>query len=146
VAVIKKVSEAVIFMAIGAALFAANPRVGQGGGVYLFSCTAGFGLQWAEEVYATTLPHPWIGSEQGSPDSHKDHRFRHFLDHSHPSLGYEILACHTAVTAKGTTSSHRVKTPFPLNQSLCLLFLLPQYHHFHPLIQFDEFLLKYLST
>tara|TARA_B100000475_G_scaffold127741_1_gene93332 strand:+ start:169 stop:366 length:198 start_codon:yes stop_codon:yes gene_type:complete len=47
VAVIKKVFEAVIFMAVGAALFAANPRMGQGGGVYLFSCTAGFGLQWA---------------------------------------------------------------------------------------------------
>jgi hypothetical protein len=46
--VIKKVSEAVIFLAIGAALFAANPRVGRAGGVYLFSCTAGFGLQWAE--------------------------------------------------------------------------------------------------
>ena len=45
---IKKVSEAVIFMAIGAALFAANPRVGEGGGIYLFSCTAGVGLQWAE--------------------------------------------------------------------------------------------------
>ena len=45
---IKKVVEAVIFMAIGAALFAANPRVEQSGGVYLFSCTAGFGLQWAE--------------------------------------------------------------------------------------------------
>jgi hypothetical protein len=48
VAVIKKVSDAVIFMAIGAALFAANPRVGQGGCIYLFSCTAGFGLQWTE--------------------------------------------------------------------------------------------------
>jgi|TARA_B100001063_G_scaffold164715_1_gene153649 hypothetical protein len=48
VAVIKKVSEAAIFMAIGAALFAANPRVGQAGGLYVFSCTAGFGLQWAE--------------------------------------------------------------------------------------------------
>jgi hypothetical protein len=47
VAVIKKVSEAMIFMAIGAALFAANPRVGQAGGLYLFSCTAGFGLQWS---------------------------------------------------------------------------------------------------
>ena len=35
-AVIKKVSEAVIFMAIGAALFAVNPRMGQGGGIYLF--------------------------------------------------------------------------------------------------------------
>ena len=45
---IKKVVEAVIFMAMGAALFAANPRVGQGGGVYLFSCTADFGLQLAE--------------------------------------------------------------------------------------------------
>ena len=39
-----------------------------------------------------------------------------------------------------------MKTPFPLNQSLCLLFLLPQYHHFHLLIQFDEFLLKYLIS
>ena len=48
VAVIKKVSEAMIFMAIGAALFVANPRVGQGGGLYVFSCTAGFGLQLAE--------------------------------------------------------------------------------------------------
>ena len=47
-AVIKKVLESVIFMAMGAALFAANPRVGQGGGLYVFSCTAGFGLQWAE--------------------------------------------------------------------------------------------------
>ena len=45
---IKKVVEAAIFMAIGVALFAANPRVGQAGGVYLFSCTAGFGLQLAE--------------------------------------------------------------------------------------------------
>ena len=45
----------------------------------------------AEEVYATTLPHPWIGSEQGSADSHEDHRFSHFLDHSHPSLDDEIL-------------------------------------------------------
>ena len=60
----------------------------------------------AEEVYATTLPHPWIGSEQGSPDSHKDHRFRHFFNHSHPSLGDEILACHTAVTAVTTTSTN----------------------------------------
>ena len=47
-AVIKKVVEAAIFMAIGAALFAANPRVGLDGGLYVFSCTAGFGLQWAE--------------------------------------------------------------------------------------------------
>ena len=45
---IKKVLEAVIFMAIGAALFAANPRMGQAGGLYVFSCTVGFGLQWAE--------------------------------------------------------------------------------------------------
>ena len=45
---IKKMSEAVIFMAIGAALFAANPRMGQAGGLYFFSCTAGIGLQWAE--------------------------------------------------------------------------------------------------
>ncbi len=40
----------------------------------------------AEEVKATSLPHPWIGSEQGSTNSHEDRRFRHFLDHSHPSL------------------------------------------------------------
>ena len=37
---IKKVSEAVIFIAIGAALFAANPRVGQSGGVYLLQLTS----------------------------------------------------------------------------------------------------------
>ena len=60
----------------------------------------------AEKVDATALPHPWIGSEQGSADSHEDHRFRHFLDHSHPSLGDEILACHTAVTAVTTTSTN----------------------------------------
>ena len=41
----------------------------------------------AEQVDATALPHPWIGSEQGSTYSHEDHRFRYFLDHSHPSLG-----------------------------------------------------------
>ena len=35
-------------MAIGAALFAANPRVVQRGGLYLYSCTTGLGLQWAE--------------------------------------------------------------------------------------------------
>lgn len=40
----------------------------------------------AEQVDATTLPYSWIRSEQGSADSHKDHRFRHFLDHSHPLL------------------------------------------------------------
>ena len=50
---IKKVMEVAVFMAIGAALFAANPRVGQSGGVFLYSCTAGFGLQWAE---ATNQP------------------------------------------------------------------------------------------
>ena len=44
----------------------------------------------AEEVKATSLPHPWIGSEQGSPDSHEDRRFRHFLDHNHPALDDEI--------------------------------------------------------
>ena len=55
VALIKKVSEAVIFMAMGAALFAANPRVGQSGGVYLFSCTAGFGLKWAEASNKTVV-------------------------------------------------------------------------------------------
>jgi hypothetical protein len=49
---------------------------------------------------APSLAHPWIGSEQGSPDSHEDHRFRHFLDPGHPSLGYEILDCHTTLTAR----------------------------------------------
>ena len=39
-----------------------------------------------ENVNATKLPKPWIGSEQGSADSHEDHRFHNFLDHSHPSL------------------------------------------------------------
>jgi hypothetical protein len=53
----------------------------------------------AEKVDATTLSHPWISSEQGSADSHEDHRFRHFLNHSHPTLEDEILDCHTAVTA-----------------------------------------------
>ena len=63
----------------------------------------------AEEVKATSLPHPWIGSEQGSTNSHEDRRFRHFLDHSHPSLDDEILACHTAVTAgeSGESNQHR---------------------------------------
>jgi hypothetical protein len=60
----------------------------------------------AEQVDATALPHPWIGSEQGSTYSHEDHRFRYFLDHSHPSLGDEILACHTALTAVTTTSTN----------------------------------------
>jgi hypothetical protein len=50
----------------------------------------------AEKVDATTLPHPWIGSEKGSADSHEDHRTYHFLDHSHPSCDDEILARHTA--------------------------------------------------
>ena len=45
---IKKVIEAIVFMAIGAALFAANPRVGRRGGLYLYSCTAKLGLQWDE--------------------------------------------------------------------------------------------------
>ena len=45
---IKKVIEAIVCMATGAALFAANPSVGQRGGLYLYSCTAGLGLQWAE--------------------------------------------------------------------------------------------------
>ena len=45
---IKKVIEVIVCMAIGAALFAANPRVGQRGGFYLYSCTAGLGLQWSE--------------------------------------------------------------------------------------------------
>ena len=64
----------------------------------------------AEKVDATTLPHPWIGSEQGSPYSHKDHRFQYFLDHSHPSLANEILARHTAMTAvdSGTSNQHKL--------------------------------------
>ena len=63
----------------------------------------------AEDVQATTLPHPWIGSEQGTTNSHEDHRFSHFLDHSHPSLDDEILACHTAVTARDNGDSHQHK-------------------------------------
>ena len=51
--VIKKVIEATVFIVIGAALFAANPRAGQRGGLYLYSCTAGLGLQWVE---ATNQP------------------------------------------------------------------------------------------
>ena len=54
----------------------------------------------AEKVDAAALPHPWIGSEQGSADSHEDHRFRHFLNHSDPSGGDEILDCHIAGTAQ----------------------------------------------
>ena len=63
----------------------------------------------AEKVDAAALPHPWIGSEQGSTNSHEDRRFRHFLDHSHPSIDDEILACHTAVTAgeSGESNQHR---------------------------------------
>lgn len=45
---IKKVIETIVCMSIGAALFAANPRAGKRGGLYLYSCTAGLGLQWAE--------------------------------------------------------------------------------------------------
>ena len=41
----------------------------------------------AEKVDAAALLHPWIGSEQGSADSHEDHRFSHLFDHYHPSLG-----------------------------------------------------------
>ncbi len=60
----------------------------------------------AEEVRATTYPKPWIGSEQGSANSHENRRFHHFLDHCHPSVGDEILACHTAVTAVTTTNTN----------------------------------------
>ena len=60
----------------------------------------------AEEIYATTLPHPWIGSEQDSADSHEDRCFRHFLDHSHLSPDQEILACHIAVTVMTATSTN----------------------------------------
>ena len=60
----------------------------------------------AEKVDATALPHPWIGSEQGSADSHEDHRFHNFLDHSHPSLSDEILACYTAVKITSTNSPY----------------------------------------
>ena len=56
----------------------------------------------AEKVDAAALLHPWIGSEQGSADSHEDHRFSHFLDHSHPSHDDEILLCHTAVRARNS--------------------------------------------
>ena len=60
----------------------------------------------AEKVDATALPHPWIGSEQGSTYSHEDHRFRYFLDYSHPSLDDEIPDSPTAVTAVTTTSTN----------------------------------------
>ena len=50
--VFKKVIEATVFMAIGAALFAANPRVGWRGGLYLYSCTA-VQLDW---VYSGLKP------------------------------------------------------------------------------------------
>ena len=52
---IKKMIEAIVCMVIGAALFAANPRVGQHGGFYLYSCTAGLGLQWAEATKQPVL-------------------------------------------------------------------------------------------
>jgi len=70
VPVIKKVSEAVIFMAIGAVLFAANPRVGQSGGVYLFSCTAGFGLQWSETSDKPNLSCLGVGPSSVNADSY----------------------------------------------------------------------------
>jgi hypothetical protein len=41
-----------------------------------------------------------------SANSHEDRRFHHFLDHCHPSVGDEILACHTAVTAVTTTNTN----------------------------------------
>ena len=63
----------------------------------------------AEKVDATTLPHPWIGSEQGSADSHEDRRFHYFLDHSDPSLDDGILACHTEVTAGDSCDSNQHK-------------------------------------
>jgi hypothetical protein len=51
---------------------------------------------------ATSLPQPWIGSEQDSADSHEDRRFRHFLNYSHPSLDDEILECQTTVSARNS--------------------------------------------
>ena len=45
-----EVLKGVVFTAIGAALFAANPRFGIAGGPYLFSCTAGLGLSWDTSV------------------------------------------------------------------------------------------------
>ena len=57
-------------MAIGAALFAANPRVGQGGGVYLSQISVGRNLKssgmtgvspaWHEEIQTS-----WTGSDRG---------------------------------------------------------------------------------
>ena len=44
--ILGEVFKGIVFMAIGAALFAANPRFGTAGGPYLFSCTAGLGLRW----------------------------------------------------------------------------------------------------
>ena len=43
---IGEVFKGVVFMAIGAELFDANPRFGIAGGPYLLSCTAGLGLRW----------------------------------------------------------------------------------------------------
>ena len=63
----------------------------------------------AEEVWATSLPHPWVGSEQGSAHSHENHRFRHFLDHSNPSVGDEILDCHTAVKVRDSGDNNQHK-------------------------------------
>ena len=68
----------------------------------------------AEKVDATTLPHPWIGSEQGSADSHEDHRFHYFLDHSHPSLDDEILPCHVAVTVMTAISTIQFETVYSI--------------------------------
>ena len=66
----------------------------------------------AEKVEAAALPHPWIGSEQGSADSHQDHHFRHFLDHSHPSLDDEFLACHKSVTSVESGESNQNKADY----------------------------------
>ena len=48
--VIKRVIEAAAFMVIGAALFAANPRIGTIQGFYIYSCTVEYGLRWKEET------------------------------------------------------------------------------------------------
>ena len=44
--IVGEVFKGVVFMVIGAALFAANPRFGTASGPYLFSCSAGIGLRW----------------------------------------------------------------------------------------------------
>ncbi|MDB4659856.1 hypothetical protein OAE57_02160 [Synechococcus sp. AH-551-C10] len=72
----------------------------------------------AEQVDATALPHPWIGSEQGSTYSHEDHRFRYFLDHSHPSLDlprqdFQTSSVHLCFGKTNYAGQRRQPCPYP---------------------------------